>query len=182
MATRHLVLAIVAIVVALAAVVAFLVYRSTLERPDERDNRMTRNAPDRLSVRQIMVRHPAPEGGGMVWSAIGVPVTAGGMTALGSIVVSAWGDRVAEACGASGKERLSHFFYDERRVAYIDFSPAFLSGCAVGTSGEMELIESLEQTVWANLPGTAGIVLLSGGTPVDAPWRHVDARSGRMPP
>jgi len=173
-ATRHVAGAVIAVVIALALMGAFLMYRHSLERPEPFAERIARNAPDGLSVRQITLRHPAPAGAGMTWSTVNVPLTTDHPSVLGKLVVSAWASRVAEACPMGSEGSLvPHFFYDERRIAYIDFDRAFLQGCTAGTAGEVELMEALEQTVRANLPGTAAIVLMSGGVPLATSGHHL---------
>lgn len=182
-AARHVVLIVAIALLSVVAAGAFLHYRSTLERPDPFADRTARNAPDRLSVRQIAVRHPAENGGGVVWSTITVPLPFDDVSSLGKLVVSEWARRVMAACGAGApRAAVAHFFYDERRIAYIDFDPSFYDLCPVGTTGERELVESLEQTVRANIPSTASVALLSGGTPVTAPWRHLATRAGGLLP
>lgn len=173
-AARHAV-AVGVIVAAMAALVAaFLLYRRTLEHPDPYADRVARSDPDRISVRRILVRHPLPEGQGMAWSETLVPSAANHPSTLGRLVVTTWAARVAECCGMPPTTpAIARFFYDERRVVYIDLEPTFLTGCAVGTTGETELIESLEETVRANLPAATAIVLAAGGVPVDTPWGHI---------
>ncbi|MBN1424638.1 hypothetical protein JXA88_08780 [Candidatus Fermentibacteria bacterium] len=177
--TRHAVLASAALGIGLAAVGAFLHYRSTLEQPDPSIDRIARESPDRLSVRQIMVCHPGENGEGMLWSTMLVPLASDDPSTLGKLAVAAWAERVALACGMRVDHPLiQHFFYDERRIAYIDFDPSLYDGCPVGTTGEREILTSLENTVRANLPSTASIVLLSGGINVTSPWGHLLTRPG----
>jgi hypothetical protein len=174
------VVAVVAVIATLALVGAFLLYRSSLERPDPFAERIARNAPDRLSVRQIALRHPDSEGHGMTWTTVEVPLATNHPSVLGKLVVSAWGTRVAESCpSSSAGSPVAHFFYDERRIAYIDLDPAFLQGCTTGTTGEVELMEALEETVRANIPGTSAIVLMSGGIPLTTLGHHLSREYGR---
>ncbi len=165
--------------IGLSVVVAVYFYRQSLERPDLLALRVARASPDVISWVSVRVRHP--DKAGFTWSTVRTPLSSDPPAIVAERVATIWAHRVSASCGGPEESlaAVSHVFVDGTRTVYIDFDPRFFATCAVGTVGEQELLDALEQTVRANVDGVRAIVLFSGGIPLQTAWGHVALDEGR---
>jgi len=89
--------------------------------------------------------------------------------------VERWALEIAGIIGKAGKVSvpIDHFFIDDHGVAYVDFSPAFISSFNLGTAAEAELEISLEKTMKTNVPYIRSLFIMSGGAPLESWGSHL---------
>jgi spore germination protein GerM len=71
--------------------------------------------------------------------------------------------------------------YINGKTAYIDFSRELIGDFAGGSAGEYLLVASLVQTICANFPEVASVVVLVGGEEVNTIGGHLDVSKPLSP-
>jgi hypothetical protein len=170
------------LLVIVATGIAFLRYRSTLERQDPLLDRVARIKPATMTVTALRLQVPESERGGLVWIQEELKAEHIDDTTIAREAVRHWALRIARSFGLSVGESVSpvdHIFLDHQGIAYVDFAPWFVAELPLGTTAEGELQTSLEQTLHANVPTMRELIVMCGGSPLDTWGGHLDLRLER---
>jgi hypothetical protein len=167
------------LLVVVAAGVAFLMYRSTLEQEDPLTDRVARMKPATMRVTTLRLYVPESDRGGLTWIHEELVAEHVDDTAIAKEAVRLWALRIAGSYGITTGRAVSpvdHIFLDQQGVVYVDFVPGFVSALNLGTTAEAEIQASLEQTLHANVPSIRRLVVMCEGAPLDTWGGHLGLR------
>jgi len=161
--------------VVLAAGISFLMYRNALETEEQSLERIARMQPATLRIVELRICLPEPGKDNPTWITRMIRAESSDPTTIGRAVAERWASEVSVIAGKAGRISVpvDHFFIDDHRVAYVDFSPAFISSFDLGTAAESELRGSLEKTMKTNIPQIRGLFVMSGGAPLESWGGHL---------